>query len=136
MNGMGTEVLPSVDAVTTVKDAEGRSVLLGIGNAAFDRRTTQNESLWNSHHLRANKVRVSDVAKDEGGDQYIRVKDESRSWITIPLKVNGDIMTVDLSTPTEEELLALTVNWLTPPMEKVTPQSIQRRKRALEAHDI
>ena len=61
--GMGTEVLPSVDAVTSVEDSEGRVVLLGLGNAVYDRRKTQNESLWNSHHLRANKVTVSDVAK-------------------------------------------------------------------------
>ena len=61
--GMGSEVLPSVDAVTAVNDSEGRVILLGVGEAAFDRRVTQYESLWNAHHLRANKVKVDDMGK-------------------------------------------------------------------------
>ena len=56
-------MLPSVNAVTAVEDLEGRVVLLVLGNAAYDRRNTQNESIWNSHHLRANKVTVSNVVK-------------------------------------------------------------------------
>ena len=134
--GMGSESLPSVDAVTSAKDTEGRTVLLGIGDAAYDRRTTQHEALWNSHHLRSNNVQVSDVAAELGGDQCIRVKDHNRNWINIPLKFNGDIMTLDINEPTEEELLALRVNWLTPPMEKITPQSIRRSRVALESHNI
>ena len=86
---MGTEVLPSVDAVTAVEDSEGRVLLLGLGNAAYDRRKTQNESPWNSHHLRVNKVTVSNVAKELGGDQCIMIQDGNRSWITIPLNYNG-----------------------------------------------
>ncbi len=54
--GMGSESLPSVDAVTSAKDTEGSTVLLGIRDAAYDRRTTQHEALWNSHHLRSNKM--------------------------------------------------------------------------------
>ena len=91
---------------------------------AYDRRKTQNESLWNLHHLKANKVTVSDVAKKLGGDQCIRIQDKNGSWITIPLKYNGDIMTCELREPTEEEQLELRVNWLNPPMEELTPQSI------------
>ena len=124
LKGMGTELLPSVDAVTSVEDMEGRVILLDIRNAAYDRRITQNKSLWNSHHMRANKVQVSDAARDQGGDKCLRIKDKSGSWITIPLKFNGDIMTIDLREPTEDEKLALRVNWLTPPMEDITPQSI------------
>ena len=41
---MGSEVLPSVDAITAVEDLEGRVVLLVLGEAAFDRRVTQNEA--------------------------------------------------------------------------------------------
>ena len=52
LKGMGTEVLPSVCAATTVEDTEGRVILLGIRNADYDRRTTQIESLWNSHCMR------------------------------------------------------------------------------------
>ena len=136
LSGMGTEVLPSVDAVTAVEDADGRVVLLGIGNAAYDRRKTQYESLWNSHHLRANKVVVSDVAKELGGDQCIRFKADDGSWTTIPLSYDGDIMTCSLREPTEEEQLALRVNWLTPPMEVLTPQSIRRSKAVLERYQL
>ena len=41
---MGSEVLLSVDAVTAVNDSEGRVILLGVSEAAFDRRITQYES--------------------------------------------------------------------------------------------
>ena len=131
LKGMGTKLLPSVDAVTSVEDSEGRVVLLGLGNAAYDRRKTQNESLWNSHHLRANKVTVSDVVKELGGDQCIMIQYRNRSWITILLKYNGDIMTCELREPAKEEQLALRVNWLTPPMEDLTPQSIQAKQNCV-----
>ena len=71
---MGSTVLLSADAVTTVEDSDGRVVLLGIGDAAFDMRTTQTESLWNSHHMRSNKVIVEDVAKSVGGKEHIKLK--------------------------------------------------------------
>ena len=79
--------------------------------------------IWNSHHLRSNGIVVNDVAKDQGGDQCIYLNDGKRD-ITIPLKFNGDIMTVELFEPTKDELLTLKVNWLTPPMEELTLQSI------------
>ena len=41
LKGMGTKVLPSVDAATVVEDTEGRVILIGIGNAAYDRQTTR-----------------------------------------------------------------------------------------------
>ena len=44
--GMGSEVLPSVDAVTAVEDSEGRVILLVLDKAAFDRRVTQNEAKY------------------------------------------------------------------------------------------
>ena len=100
---------------------EGKIVLLGIGNSAYDRHTTQHEALWNSNHFRANKVKVSDVSKEEGGYQCIRIKYEIGNWITILLKFNGDIMKIYLRTPNEEELLSLRVNWLTPPIYKLIP---------------
>ena len=137
--GMGTSnVLPSVDAVTAVQDSDGKVVLLGIGNAAFDHRTTQFESLWNSHHIRANNVEVNDVSSDCGGDQCIRITDSKGKSIVIPLKFNGDIMrTVDLREPSEDELsLALRVNWFTPPMEVITPQSIRRSRLAMNGFNL
>ena len=74
--------------------------------------------------MRENTVQVSDVATEQGGYQCLRIKDQSGSWITIPLKFNGDIMNIDIREPNKDEQLALRVNWLTPPMEDITPQSI------------
>ena len=45
LNGMGSVNLPFVDAVTAVEDSDGRVVLIGVGEAGYDRRTTQFESL-------------------------------------------------------------------------------------------
>ena len=81
--------------------------------------------------MRANKVQVSDVARDQCGYQCLIIKDQSGSLITIPLKFNGDIVTIDLRDPTKDEQLALKVNWLTPPMEDITPQSIRRSREVL-----
>ena len=53
----------------------------------------------------------------------------------ILLKFNGDYMSVDIREPTDE-LLALGVNWLMPPMESITPQSIQRSRRAIDDYMI
>ena len=111
LDGMGSSVLPLVDAVTAVEASDGSVVLLGIGDASYDRRTTQNESLWDSHHLRSNNVKVDDVAKEAGGDQCMSFKNQDGKDIIIPLKFNGDIMTVDLREPSDKELLALRVNW-------------------------
>ena len=132
LEGMGTKVLPLVDAVTAVKDEKGKVILLGFGGVAYDRRTTQNESLWNSHHMRAGGAIVNDVAKQVGGDQNMMVKDERGNTINIPLKFNDHIMSLDLRQPTEEELMALRVIWVLPPMENITPQSIRRSRIALE----
>ena len=48
-------------------------------------------------------------------------KDENNELIYILLDFNWDIMKVDIRNPTEEELLALRVNWLIPPMEPLPP---------------
>ena len=136
LSGMGTKVLPAVDAVTAVLDTDGSTVLLGLGEAAYERRTTQYESLWNSHHLRNNGIVVDDVSKASGGSQCIKLVDHDGKERIIPLKFNGDIMTLDIHVPTEEELLALRVNWLTPPMENITPQSIRRSRKALQDYNI
>ena len=68
LSGMGSEILPSVDAVTCVYNINRKAVFLGVGEAAYDRRSTRVESLWNSHYTRSNKVVVDDVAKSQGGD--------------------------------------------------------------------
>ena len=45
-------------------------------------------------------------------------------------------MTVDVREPTEEKLLALGVNWLTQPMEELTPRSIRQSRVALQTHNL
>ena len=62
---MGSEVLPSVDAVTAVEDKHGNVILLEVAEAAYDRRTTQHGALFNSHHMRAHSVEVNDVTRSE-----------------------------------------------------------------------
>ena len=86
--------------------------------------------------MRANKVQVSDIARDQGGDQCLRIKDQSGSWITIPLKFNGDIITIDLREPTEDEQLELRVNCMTLPMEDITPQSIRRSRVIFQEYQL
>ena len=136
LQDMGTTLLPKVDAVTAVHDCDGKTILLGVGNAAYDKRSTQHESLLNSHHLRKNGVVVEDVAKECGGNQCIKITDYCNKMRTIPLDFNGDIMMINLREPTQEELLALRVNWILPPMENITPQSLRRSRIALESFKL
>ena len=132
IKGMGNVTLPKVDAITAVKDVEGNTVLLGVGNATFDRRPSQFESLWNSHHLRDNGVIVDDVAESHGGEQCLKVKTFDGKHCSIPLKFDGDIMKVEIFTPSEEELTMLRVVWMTPTINggNYTSQFIRRNRVA------
>ena len=91
--GMGNSVLPSVDAVIAMESNKGRTILVGIGDTSYDRRTTQYEALLNFHHLRSRKVIVDDVSKEVGGTQCMMFKDVDEKQIRIPFNFNGDIMT-------------------------------------------
>ena len=75
--------------------------------------------------MRSNGVVVDDIAKEVGGKQSFTVTDDIGKRSVIPLKFNGDIMTVACRMSTDEELLALKISWVTPPMGEVTPQSIR-----------
>jgi len=55
--------------------------------------------------MRSNGVIVDDIAKDAGRKQSFTVTDD----------------VVACRMPTDEELLALKINWITPSMEEVTP---------------
>ena len=136
LQGMGTQVLPKVDAITAMEDEDGKVVLLGFGGVAYDRRITQNESLWNSHHMRAQGSIVDDIAKEVGGTQCMKIKQESGDYVTIPLDFDGSIMTANLRTPSEEELMVLRVIWVLPPMEDITPQSIRRSRVMLKDYQL
>ncbi len=134
--GMGGVTLPKVDAVTAVENDRGEVVLLGVGGVTYDRRTTQYEALFNTHHVRNNNVTVNEVAIEHGGAQSMEVSGPNGKKHKIPLKFNGDIMTLDVREPTQEELMALGVIWILPPMEKITPQSIRRSRIALESFQL
>ena len=64
------------------------------------------------------------------------VKDDGGKFITIPLDFDGSIMTANLRTPSEEELVALRVIWVLPPMEIITPQSIRRNRATLKNYQL
>ena len=57
-------------------------------------------------------------------------------FITIPLDFDGHIITAILCTPSEEELMALRVIWVMPPMETITPQSIRRSRVMLKDYQF
>ena len=135
LSGMGSITLPKVDAITAVNDKRGNVVLLGFGNLSYDRRIAQNESLLNSHHLRRNGVQVNDIAKQHNGKQNIEVSDGQGGILDIPLKFDGDIVTLDLREPTEEELATLSVVWIRPAMETES-QSIRRSRRRVERNQV
>ena len=102
---MGTSVLPKVDTSVVVQDKNGKVVLLGNGGSTFDRRITQYEPLYNSHHMRSHGAIVYDKAKNVIGRQFFKVKYDSGGLVTIPLEFNGGIMRFVLRTPTEEEFV-------------------------------
>ena len=97
---MGIVNLPCVDDVTAVEDSDGGVVLIGVGEAGYDRRTTQFESLWNIYHMRSNGVIMDNIAEDVGGKQSFTVTDDVGKRSVIPLKFNGDIITVACRMPT------------------------------------
>ena len=138
IEGMGTMRLPKVDAVTAVKDKSGNTILLGVGNTTWDRRTSQYESLWNSHHLREYGTIVNDVAKSHGGSQNMVIRMHDGSQREIPLGFDGDIMKVNISEPTEEELATLRVVWITPTIDgnEYTPQSLRRSRVAADTFQL
>jgi hypothetical protein len=88
LDGMGSVSLHKVDAICAVMTSKNNVQLIGIGGATWDGRPSQHESLFNSHHLRSNKVQVNDVAKVHGGSQDIRIEIDGKITI-LPL----DLMT-------------------------------------------
>ena len=84
IDSMGTIALPKVDESTSVVEKKGHVHLLGFGNLTYDSRVIQHESLFNSHHMRQNGVKVNDVAKKHGGTQNLEIKVEG-SIIQFPL---------------------------------------------------
>ena len=62
------------------------------------------------NHMRSNGVIVDDIAKEVGGKQSFTITDGIGKRRAIPLKFNGDIMTVACRMPTDEKIMALKIN--------------------------
>ena len=133
---MGTAVLNKVDAVTAAEDNNGKLLLLGIVGVAYDRQITQVESLCNSYHMRYHGSVVDDVSKGVFIIQFIKFNNDGVHWITIPIKLNGHIMTIYLIQPIDEDLMALRFICIFPPMDKVTPHYIHQIRVSLESFQI
>lgn len=125
--GMGTVVLPKVDAVTAITDDKGQVHVVGFGGVTYDRRETQHESLWNSHHMRRSGTRVYDRAKRDGGRQCMKLNIGGRDTV-FPFDFDDDCLSLKLREPTDQELARLGVVWILPPMVHHTTQSIRRCK--------
>lgn len=135
LDGMGSVVMHKVDAVTAVLDSNGDVHLIGVGSATWDGRSSQHESLINSHHVRSSKCEVNDVAKIHGGSQDVRLK-TSNGFISLPLEFDGDTMKLHLREPTDEELATLGVVWLKPPMVNHNSRSIRRNRVDLSKYRL
>ena len=135
LEGMGTLTLPKVDAITAVKNSNGKVILLGVGNATHDARTTQYESLLNSHHLRSNGVDVQDISRRHGGLQRLEIK-VGQEINYIPLDFDGEIMKINLRTPTLEEIETMEVTWLTPAMGESNLRSVRRSVSVRSSYEL
>jgi hypothetical protein len=84
-----------------------------MGSAAMDDRAEQTEALINTHVMRKNNVTVNDIAKPDGGEQNRPIEVGS---IKFDLEFTDDnkLLTFAIRCPTEEELNALQIHWLTP----------------------
>ena len=108
--GMGTRELPMVQAVTAYDAADGRTILIGTGMAAYDDSPSQTESLFNSHDMRKHGVIVHDIAERDGGLQRIEI-----DGIHIGLDfVEEKTLSFDTRKPTKKELDELEIHWLCP----------------------
>ena len=121
--GMTGRPLKLVTAVTAYDHPDFGVVLLGVGNAAWDDREEQTESLLNPHELRKFNVTVNDMARVYGGEQMLKVQ-----TIDIPLDfIDGKTMSFYHRMPTQAELNRYPVHWLTP--ENHISEKYKRHRR-------
>ena len=88
---MGDIFFPKVDSVTAVCCEGGGVILIGVGDASFDMRRTQYESLLNSHHLRKHGIEVAEkVAIQHKQSSWQRwYKDLTKA---VPIEKEADVM--------------------------------------------
>ena len=86
-SGMEGPTLPIVNAVCAYYDElSGKTVLLGVGSAAWDDRVEQTEALINTHAMCGNNVIVHDIAMRNGGLQRLEVGNEIVNLISRMMK--------------------------------------------------
>jgi hypothetical protein len=126
-SGMDGPTLPIVNAVCAYDDElTGRTILLGVGSAAWDDRADQTEALINTHAMRGNNIIVHNIAKRDGGLQRIEVGDEK---IGLDFTDSEKLLTVKIRRPTTKELNKLHVNWLTPRIPVNSPELLKQSLR-------
>jgi hypothetical protein len=127
LEGMRGSELPVVSAVTAYDHKELGTVLLGVGAVAYDERTSQTETLLNSHYLRDQGVTVSDVSKKHNGLQMLEV-----DGIQVDLTFDDDerILYFPLRRPTAKEVQDLTIHWLIPQTPDSYSKLLVRRNKA------
>jgi hypothetical protein len=136
-SGMEGPTLPIVNAVCAYDDElSGKTILLGVGSAAWDERADQTEALINTHAMRGNNVIVHNIAKRDGGLQRIEVGDVK---IGLDFTDSEKLLTIGIRRPTTKELNDLPVNWLTPRIPVNSPdllkQSLRRGRGSVVKED-
>ena len=97
-SNMDGRTLPIVNAVCAYDDERsGKTILLGVGSAAWDNRVDQTEALINTHAMRGNNSVVHNVAKCDGGLQRIEVGDKV---IDLEFTESKNLLTIVICTPT------------------------------------
>lgn len=132
-SGMEGPTLPIVNAVCAYEDvASGKTILLGVGSAAWDDRPEQSEALINTHAMRKNNVIVHNIAKRDGGLQRIEVGTEI---VNLDFTDSEKLLTFRIRKPTHVEVNTLGINWLTPRIPINAPdllkQSLRRGKGSI-----
>ncbi len=136
--GMDGPTLPIVNAACAYEDSvTGKTVILGVGSAAWDDRSEQTEALINTHAMRKNNVIVHNIAKRDGGLQRIEVGNEI---VNLDFTDSEKLLTFEIRKPTQDEINTLGINWLTPRIPINAPellkQSLRRGKGSIVPESI
>ena len=137
-SGMKGPTLPIVNAVCAYDDpATNKTIILGVGSAAWDDRPEQSEALINTHAMRKHNVVVHNIAKRDGGLQRIEVGNEI---VNLNFTDSEKLLTFNIRKPSEEEVNTLGINWLTPRIPVNAPdllkQSIRRGRGAVVPENV
>ena len=126
-SGMEGPTLPIVNAVCAYDDtATNKTIILGVGSAAWDDRSEQTEALINTHAMRKNNVVVHNIARRDGGLQRIEVGTEI---VELDFTDSEKLLTFKIRKPSQEEVNTLGINWLTPRIPINAPDLLKQSLR-------